>query len=207
MGSLVQFVCFTTAMPQEEFLQAWEPFASAFLARGIHRIVLSENLARSSESGFDYVSRNLWDEDRFERAFPHGVRGSGGIGPIGVLQAGAFRLTDPLTLDLNAAPLRDDTKVVAFLMARTGQRDRTRAAVRSALQNPAVTGIAFYVKDGDARTDRFDMVVEVFCRDDEAAEAVIEPLQTAVSQFVTAAPVIMAAFHEVAELGVEAGRE
>ena len=206
MGSLVQFVCFTTAMPQEEFLQAWEPFASAFLARGIHRIVLSESVERSNEAGFDFVSRNLWDEDRFERAFPHGVRGSGGLGPIGVLQAGAFRLTDPMTLDLNAAPLREDTKVVAFLMNRTGQRDRTRAAVRAALQNPAVTGVAFYVKDGDARTDRFDMVVEVFCRDEEGAEGAIEALRGAVSQFVTAAPVIAASFREVAELGVEAGR-
>lgn len=206
MGSLVQFVCFTTAMPQDEFLQTWEPFASAFLARGIHRIVLSESLTRSSESGFDYVSRNLWDEDRFERAFPHGVRGAGGLGAIGVLQAGAFRLTDPVTLDLNAAPLREDAKVVAFLMARTGQRDRVRGAIRAALQNPVVTGIAFYVKDGDARTDRFDMVAEVFCRDAEGAEDASAALLSAVTPFVTAAPVISAAFHEVAELGVEARR-
>ncbi|MCC7051699.1 MAG: hypothetical protein IT355_00440 [Gemmatimonadaceae bacterium] len=206
MGSLVQFVCFTTALPQDEFLQSWEPFASAFLARGIHRIVLSENVARSGEPGFDYVSRNLWDESRFERAFPHGVRGSGGLGAIGVLQAGAFRLVDPPTFDLQAGP-RSDSKLMVFLMTRAGQRERTRAAIRAALQDPAITGCAFYLKDGDARTDRFDMVVEVFGRDDGACEDAVAPLRAAVAPFVTAAAVIVSTFHEVAELGVEARKD
>ncbi len=204
MGSLVQFVCFTTALPQDEFLQAWEPFASSFLSRGIERVVLNENTERSSESAFDYVSRNLWDESRFERAYPHGVRGSGGLGPIGVLQAGGFRLSESTNVDLTSGA-RTENKVVAFLMTRMGQREKARAAIRSALQHPGVAASALFLKDGDARTDRFDMVIEVYCRDG-AVDDVIDVLRTVTATYVTAAPVIVGAYREVAEMGVEAKR-
>ena len=205
MGSLVQFVCFTTVLPQEEFLHAWEPFGSGFLSRGIERIVLSENTERSTEAAFDYVSRNLWDEKRFERAFPHGVRGSGGLGPIGVLQAGGFRLVESSNVDL-ATGQRHDVKVVAFLMARTAHRDKVRASIRNSIgQHPNVAASAVYLKDGDARTDRFDMVVELYCRDGGTDE-VIDILRVATAPHVTAAPVIIGAYMEVAEMGVEAKR-
>ncbi|MBC7844187.1 MAG: hypothetical protein H7099_17890 [Gemmatimonadaceae bacterium] len=204
MSSLVQFVCFTTVLPQEEFLVAWEPFATGFLSRGIERIVLSENTERTTEAAFDYVSRNLWDEKRFERAFPHGVRGSGGLGPIGVLQAGGFRLTESSNVDL-AVGQRHDAKVIAFLMTRTGLRDKTRAAIRSGCQHPGVTASAIYLKDGDARTDRFDMVIEIYCREGSTDE-IIDMLRVATAPHVTAAPVIMGAYLEVAEMGVEAKR-
>ena len=201
MSSLVQFVCFTTSLPQDEFLQAWEPFASAFLSRGITRIVLSENSERSADSAFDYVSRNLWDEGRFERAFPHGVRGSGGLGSIGVLQAGAFRLAEPAGFDLTAG-VRGEEKVMAFLMTRAGQREPARVSLRTALQHPAVVTSVIFLKDGDARTDRFDVVVEVFCREG-GSDAVIELLRTAATAHVTAAPVVVGVYREVVELGVE----
>ena len=204
MGSLVQFVCFTTVLPQDEFLQAWEPFASSFLARGIERIILSENAERSSESAFDYVSRNLWDESRFERAFPHGVRGSGGLGPIGVLQAGGFRLADAVNVDLAGGP-RTESKVLCFLMARNGQRENARVAIRTALQHPGVAGTAIFLKDGDARTDRFDMVIEVYCREG-AIDEMVDLLRNTTTLFVTAAPVVIGAYREVAEMGVEAKR-
>ncbi len=204
MTSLVQFVCFTTSLPQDEFLQAWEPFATAFLSRGITRIVLSENGEREEGAAFDYVSRNLWDEGRFERAFPHGVRGSGGLGPIGVLQAGAFRLAEPVGFDLSSG-VRSEEKVVAFLMTRTGQRELARASLRAALQNPAVVASVIFVKEGDARTDRFDVAVEVFCREG-GSDAVIELLRTAATAHVTAAPVVVGAYREVAELEVELKR-
>jgi hypothetical protein len=204
MGSLVQFVCFTTVLPQEEFLQAWEPFASGFLSRGIERIVLSENTERSSEAAFDYVSRNLWNESRFERAFPHGVRGSGGLGSIGVLQAGGFRLAEASHVDL-AQAARGEPKVMVFLMARSGQREALRGSVLTALQPFGVSAHAIFVKDGDARTDRFDMVFEVYCRDG-ATDAVIGALRSATATHVTAAPVIVGAYQEVAEMGVEAKR-
>jgi hypothetical protein len=204
MGSLVQFVCFTTVLPQDEFLLAWEPFASAFLSRGIERIILSENVERSSESAFDYVSRNLWDEQRFERAFPHGVRGSGGLGPIGVLQAGAFRVADAINCDPTASQ-RSEPKVSAFLMTRQGLRETARVAVRSALQQAGVTGVAIYLKDGDARTDRFDMVIEAFCNE-SAVDDVISAIRAATAQHVTASPVIVAAYQECAEMGMVAKR-
>jgi len=204
MGSLVQFVCFTTVLPQDEFLVAWEPFASGFLSRGIERIVLSENVERSTEAAYDYISRNVWNESRFERAFPHGVRGSGGLGPIGVLQAGGFRLSESVNVDLTAGQ-RGDAKVMALLMTRNGQRELARNAVRSALQNPGVSGSAIFLKDGDARTDRFDMVVEVYCRDG-ATDGVVDALRAATASHVTAAPVIVGAYQEVAEMGVEVKR-
>jgi len=204
MSSLVQFVCFTTTLPQDEFLQAWEPFASGFLSRGIERVVLNENVERSAESAFDYVSRNLWDEGRFERAFPHGVRGSGGLGPISVLQAGGFRLSEPSNVDMTAGA-RQEPKVVAFLMTRMGQREKARDAVRVSLQHPGVAANAIFLKDGDARTDRFDMVVEVYCRDG-AVDEVIDLLRTVTATFVTAAPVIVGGYREVAEMGVAAKR-
>jgi len=204
MSSLVQFVCFTTTLPQDEFLQAWEPFASGFLSRGIERVVLNENVERSAESAFDYVSRNLWDEGRFERAFPHGVRGSGGLGPISVLQAGGFRLSESTNVDMTAGA-RQEPKVVAFLMTRMGQREKARDAVRAALQHPGVAANALFLKDGDARTDRFDMVVEVYCRDG-AVDEVIDLLRTVTATFVTAAPVVVGGYREVAEMGVEAKR-
>jgi hypothetical protein len=204
MGSLTQFVCFTTSLPQDEFLQAWEPFASGFLSRGIERIVLSENTARAAESSFDYVSRNLWDESRFERAFPHGVRGTGGLGPISVLQAGGFRLADA-SAGGPAMGSRDEEKVIAFMMTRTGQRESARAALRAALQHPMVAGHALFLKDGDARTDRFDVALEVFCREG-GAEEISALVRNETASRVTAAPVIIGAYHEVAEMGVEAKR-
>jgi hypothetical protein len=202
MGSLVQFVCFTSTLPQHEFLHTWEPFASSFVSRGISRIVLAENVERSGASAFDFVSRNLWDEGRFERAFPHGVRGSGGLGSIGVLQAGAFRLVEPAAFDLTAG-MRVGAKVTAFLMTRSGQREPLRASVRSALQHPAVIASALFIKDGDARTDRFDVAIEVYCND-EGTDAVVDLLRGATAVHVTAAPVVIGAYREVAELGVEA---
>ncbi len=204
MSSLVQFVCFTTVLPQDEFLLAWEPFASGFLSRGIERIVLSENRERSTEASFDYVSRNLWDESRFERAFPHGVRGSGGLGPIGVLQAGGFRLAESAGVDL-ATGQRHESKVIVFLMTRMGQRDLARASVRAALQHADVTASAIFLKDGDARTDRFDMVIEVYCRDG-ASDDIVDALRKVTAVHVTAAPVIVGTYLEVAEMGVEAKR-
>ncbi len=204
MSSLVQFVCFTTVLPQAEFLLAWEPFASGFLSRGIERIVLSENTERSTEASFDYVSRNLWDESRFERAFPHGVRGSGGLGPISVLQAGGFRLAESAGVDL-ASGQRHESKVIVFLMTRMGQRESARASVRAAMQLPGVSASAIFLKDGDARTDRFDMVVEVYCRDGASAE-IIDVLRNVTAPHVTAAPVIIGSYLEVAEMGVEAKR-
>jgi hypothetical protein len=204
MGSLVQFVCFTTVLPQEEFLQAWEPFASGFLSRGIERIVLCENTERSTEAAFDYVSRNLWDESRFERAFPHGVRGSGGLGSISVLQAGGFRLAESVNLEL-ATGHRTEAKVVAFLMTRMGQRDAARVSVRAALQTAGVSASAIFLKDGDARTDRFDMVIEAYCRDG-ATDDVIDAVRRATTMYVTAAPVIVGAYQDMAELGIEARR-
>lgn len=204
MGSLVQFVCFTTVLPQDEFLLAWEPFASGYLARGIDRIVLSENSERSTEASFDYVSRNLWDESRFERAYPHGVRGSGGLGPIGVLQAGGFRLAESMNVDV-AAGQRHEPKVLVFLMTRMGQRELARVSVRNALQDPGVLASAIFLKDGDARTDRFDMVIEVYCRDG-ATDGVVDLLRKVTATHVTAAPVIVGAYQEVAEMGVEAKR-
>jgi hypothetical protein len=204
MGSLVQFVCFTTVLPQDEFLLAWEPFASGFLSRGIERIVLCENTERSTEAAFDYVSRNLWDESRFERAFPHGVRGSGGLGPISVLQAGGFRLAESVNMEL-ATGQRSEAKVVAFLMTRMGQREAARLSVRAALQHQSVAASAIFLKDGDARTDRFDMVIEAYCRDG-AADDVVNLLRGATAMHVTAAPVIIGAYQDVAELGVEVRR-
>lgn len=204
MGTLVQFVCFTTGLPQDEFLQAWEPFASSFLSRGIERVVLSENTERSDEGAFDYISRNLWDESRFERAYPHGVRGSGGLGPIGVLQAGGFRLAESMNVDLTSGS-RTETKVIAFLMTRMGQREKVRTAVKAALQHPGVAASAIFLKDGDARTDRFDMVIEVYCREGVNHD-VVELLRSTTAVHVTAAPVIVGAYREVAEMGVEAKR-
>lgn len=204
MGSLVQFVCFTTVLPQDEFLEAWEPFASSFLSRGIERVILSENSERSSELAFDFVSRNIWDERRFERAFPHGVRGSGGLGPIGVLQAGGFRLAESAGMDFTSG-LRSEEKVIVFLMTRLGQRESARQAVRSALTHPGVAASAIFLKDGDARTDRFDTVIEVYCRDGARSE-IVDVLRTVTATFVSAAPVIVGGYVEVAELGVEAKR-
>lgn len=204
MGSLVQFVCFTTSLPQEEFLQAWEPFASTFLSRGIERVILNENVERAEDSAFDYVSRNLWDESRFERAYPHGVRGSGGLGPIGVLQAGGFRLADATNVDA-AAGARSEPKVLVFLMTRQNQREKARQAVRGALQQPGVVASAIFLKDGDARTDRFDMVIEAYCREG-AVDEVIGSLRSVTATFVTAAPVVAGAYREVAEIGIEAKR-
>ena len=202
MTSLVQFVCFTTILPQDEFLLAWEPFASGYLSRGIERIVLSENTERSSEAAFDYVSRNLWDESRFERAYPHGVRGSGGLGPIGVLQAGGFRLAESSNVDLTAGQ-RHEAKVIVFLMTRMGQREKARTTVKASLQHPGVAASAIFLKDGDARTDRFDMVIEVWLRDG-ASDEITDLLRNVTTQYVTAAPVIIGAYQEVAEMGVEA---
>ena len=205
MGSLVQFVCYSTVQPQSEFMVAWESFAGGFLSRGIERIVLAENVDRTSEAAFDFVSRNLWDEGRFERAFPHGVRGTGGLGSIVVLQAGGFRLAEAVNMDIADGP-REETKVMAFFMARTGQRDAARIAIRSALRMPGVVATASYLKDGDARTDRFDVVVEVFCTAESAPE-VIERIGTACAPFLLSGkPAVIGAYQECAELAVAVKR-
>jgi len=88
--SIIQFVCFKTSYNEQRFLPAWEPFASAFLARGLERIVLSRSLQPEGEYGF--ISRNLWDDQSFAATFPNGLPGdAGGFGIIAV-QAGGFRM-------------------------------------------------------------------------------------------------------------------
>lgn len=204
MGSLVQFVCFTTLVQQDEFLQAWDSFASGFLSRGIERIVLSENTDRSTEAAFDFVSRHLWDAGRFERAFPHGVRGSGGLGAIGLLQAGAFRIADAVSID-PADGQRDDVKVVAFFMTRTGQREAARSVMRSALTTPDVAASIIYLKDGDARTDRFDTVVEAYC-DAASADAIATRIVEASAPFRSAQPIVIGTYQDCAGMAMAGKR-
>jgi hypothetical protein len=90
-------------------------------------------------------------------------------------------------------------------MTRQNQREKACQAVRTALQQPGVAASAIFLKDGDARTDRFDMVVEVYCRDG-AMDDVIGAVRSATATFVTAAPVVAGSYREVVELGVEAKR-
>ena len=152
--TLFQFVCFETPFARPDFLSRWAPFASSFLARGIERIVLSEQMGAGR---FAYVSRNAWDRDRFAEAFGGQLPADAGGGPVRAIQGGAFLLTAGVGLD----PLVERTdapKVIAFL-----QGDSAIALWRShASSLPHDAAWALYERDPATRGGRFDAVFELF---------------------------------------------
>jgi hypothetical protein len=147
---LFQFVCFETPQPRHAFLASWVPFAAGFLARGLERIVLSE---RSGPSGFAFVSRNAWPEDRFAQAFRDQLPADAGGGSVRAVQGGAFRLAasagvDPLIVD-------PTPKLVVFL------EDVSASALWSSAMSPDARW-ARYERAPGVRGGRFAAVLELY---------------------------------------------
>ena len=151
---IFQFVCFDTSLARMPFLSRWSPFASAFLSRGIGRIVLSE---RTALGGFGFVSRNVWPEECIMATFQGVLPPDVGGGAVRAIQGGAFRLVagahvDPL-MAREGAP-----KLVALLV---GSRAVEQAKALTGRLTPE-SAWALYARAPDFRGGRFDAVLELF---------------------------------------------
>ena len=152
--TLFQFVCFETPLPREAFLAGWAPFASGFLARGLARLVLSE---RIGPSGFAYVSRNAWPDDRFAETFRGQLPADAGGGPVRAIQGGVFRLAASVGVDPLVAN-RAATKLVAFV-----DRGSDIAALSSLVSLlPLGATWARYERIPTVEGGRFEAVFELF---------------------------------------------
>lgn len=69
--TLVQFVCFETALELEVFLPQWERFAKESGNKKAETIILQEAL---SKTRFKYVSEHIWPQDDFQFVFMKGRR-------------------------------------------------------------------------------------------------------------------------------------
>lgn len=89
VGELTQLVIFRTDLPVVRFTATWRPVAEGFLAAGLSTITLA-TFAGGSQDGVAFVSRNVWPEGDYRRAFPQGLAADGAAGAVSVTQAGVF---------------------------------------------------------------------------------------------------------------------
>lgn len=159
-ASIVQFVCFETALPRAAFVARWQPFVASFLARGIERVVLGE---RIGEGEFGFVSRNLWPEARFRAAFAGGLPGTAGGGGVVAVQAGGFRVVDH-GRPTHPAPPTDTTHVLVLVRSRPEAVGQVVPMLGAwAAQHDRGLGWTTYSADPGTRGGRFDAALELGC--------------------------------------------
>lgn len=88
---VIQYVGFQTALDDETFLRAWQPFASSFKSAGIEQI---DVYSLQNREILTYLSRNVWTSDAYLKNFPTGVPGGVRTQDVNVLQFGAYRLAE-----------------------------------------------------------------------------------------------------------------
>ena len=105
--TIVQFVCYETAMNTEEFIVQWERFTKRFLSKGIE-VTLQEQMSKNK---FKFVSRNVWPQDSFQFVFMEGrLSHNFPEGHVKVVEAGGYT---PLQVECNRAKA-DNIKILVF---------------------------------------------------------------------------------------------
>ena len=105
--TIVQFVCYETAMNTEEFIVQWERFTKRFLNKGIE-VTLQEQMSKNK---FKFVSRNVWAQDSFQFVFMEGrLSHNFPEGHVKVVEAGGYT---PLQIECNRAK-GDNVKILVF---------------------------------------------------------------------------------------------
>jgi hypothetical protein len=67
--TIVQFVCFETAIGMDEFIPEWEQYAKQFLSKKIE-VTLQQRIV--SANRFKYLSQHKWSQDDFQFLFMKG---------------------------------------------------------------------------------------------------------------------------------------
>jgi hypothetical protein len=66
--TIVQFVCFTSTLEPEKFIEIWEPYAKQ-LVNDSSKIILQEGIAEKNGNRFNYVSQHRCSAADFSFAF------------------------------------------------------------------------------------------------------------------------------------------
>ena len=160
---LVQFVCFETPLPRLMFVPVWTPVATSFLRDGLAQIALRHRIARGpGPEAPDFISRNRWPSDAFDRAAQAGRIGEGGHWPVRASQGGSYTVAEP------ADGERDDgaETVIALVPVEPPELSRIDRAERDRDLSVAVSALDLDHRIYRAATSRaparFDLVIEVY---------------------------------------------
>jgi len=107
--TLVQFVCFETALEPEAFIPKWEHFAKESGNKKPEAIILQQAL---SKIRFKYVSEHIWPQDDFQFNFMKGRRSEHfPESRVKVVQAGGYT---PLQIGQKKHDDEDVFKIMVF---------------------------------------------------------------------------------------------
>jgi hypothetical protein len=108
--SLVQFVCFETALELDAFLPQWEHFVKESGNKKPEAIILQKAL---SKTRYKYVSEHIWPQDDFQFVFMKGRRSEHfPESRVKVIQAGGYT---PLQMGHKKHEDEDAIKIMVFI--------------------------------------------------------------------------------------------
>ncbi len=121
--TIVQFVCFTSVLKPEAFMEMWEPFAN-FLVNDPANILLQEEMPENNNGKFNYVLQHECSSTNFNFAFmkkrgrlhlpEHKARAT---------QAGGYQ---PVQLQSLNKSTKEDVRVMAFVTNNETELDYYR---------------------------------------------------------------------------------
>ena len=107
--TLVQFVCFETALELDAFLPQWEHFVKESANKKPEAIILQQAL---SKTRYKYVSEHIWPQDDFQFVFMKGRRSEHfPESRVKVVQAGGYT---PLQIGHKKHDEEDAVKIMVF---------------------------------------------------------------------------------------------
>lgn len=122
--TIVQFVCFTSILKPEAFMEMWEPFAS-FLVDDPANILLQEEMPEKNNGKLNYVLQHGCSSTDFRFAFmKKGGRLHLPEHKASITQAGGYQPVQLQSLNNN---VKGDIRVIAFLSHDETELDYYRA--------------------------------------------------------------------------------
>ncbi len=157
--TIVQFVCFETSIPFDEFILQWDPYAKGFKGSDIE-VTLQQQT--STKNKFRYISKHKWPLDDFQFIFMKGRQSE--YFPerhVKVMQAGGYT---PLQMECK----HDDdshVKIMVFLSNAEADIDYYKD-----LQPYRYMNIyqAYY------ESSMYDYILEFFVDEENAAEFMLQ---------------------------------
>jgi hypothetical protein len=110
--NIVQFVCFTSVLEPEEFMEMWQSYAS-FMVNEPANILLQEGVAEKNSNTFNYILQHACSSADFRFAFmKEGGRSHPPENKARITQAGGYM---PIQLQSPYNNVKGDARIIAFV--------------------------------------------------------------------------------------------